>query len=252
MFSAYLSLLGVVPPFLMLWYAERFERRIHEPHAGWRYRILVAGALASVPVLWISHAVGDVVTLAAEPAASLLDAFLVSATIEETGKLLCMYTLTRLHLAPRTRYGAFLYGLHAAAGFALVENVGMLFYTSDIQSFTVRFVLRAYMACPMHLFAGGVLGYFWSHRRFDHGAIGLVGGLGLAILIHGSYNALLLGVERLPVERSSLIAACAVGAIAVPLIGLVVLRWIAGKLRSEDARTGRHDRRGQARFESEA
>jgi RsiW-degrading membrane proteinase PrsW (M82 family) len=250
MFYRFASLLGVIPPFLMLWYAEAFERRIKEPHRDWRYRVLVAAGLGSVPMLWAAHQVGDVLENASEPLRSLLEAFLGSAALEEWGKAVCLYLFTRMTLGPRTRYGAFLYALHAATGFALVENVGMLVVAPNFKAFTVRFVLRAYMASPMHLFCGGVLGYLWARRRFDQGPIGLPGGLGIAILIHGVYNACLFGVERLPEERASLIVACAVVAIAVPLVGVVVMRWLAGKLRADDERDagdGRRDRRESQR-----
>jgi len=241
------ALLGALPPFLMLWYAERYERRVREPHAEWRYRILAASGLASVPMAWAEHMVAHVIFEAPEPQRTLSEAFLVAAAIEETGKVLCLYFLTRSFLAPRTRYGGFLYALHAATGFAIVENVMMMLDTPDLTVFTVRFVLRAYMASPMHLLAGGVVGYLWARRRFDRGSLGLSGGLAFAIVIHGSYNALLLAVERLPASHSDLVAVCAVSAIAVPLCGVVLLRYLAGRLREDDARDGRGERGESAR-----
>jgi RsiW-degrading membrane proteinase PrsW (M82 family) len=233
------ALLGAVPPFLMLWYAERFERRIQEPHADWRYRVLVAAGLASVPMAWAEHWVSHVIAHAAEPERTLFEAFIVAASVEETGKVGCLYLLTRLSLAPRTRYGSFLYALHAATGFAIVENVMVMLNVPNFTVFTVRFVLRAYMASPMHLLAGGLVGYLWARRRFDDGSVGLSGGLCLAILVHGTYNALLLGVERLPAGYASSVVACAVFAIALPLCGLIALRVMAGRLRRDDERTGR-------------
>jgi RsiW-degrading membrane proteinase PrsW (M82 family) len=233
------ALLGAVPPFLMLWYAERFERRIQEPHAEWRYRVLVAAGLASVPMAWAEHVVSQVISNAADPERTLFEAFIVAASVEETGKVACLYLLTRLSLAPRTRYGSFLYALHAATGFAIVENVMVMLNVPNFTVFTVRFVLRAYMASPMHLLAGGIVGYLWARRRFDRGSVGLSGGLCLAIVVHGTYNALLLGVERLPADYSRTVVACAVGAIALPLLGLVGLRVMAGRLRGDDERSGR-------------
>ncbi|MET0385029.1 MAG: PrsW family glutamic-type intramembrane protease [Polyangiales bacterium] len=233
------ALVGAVPPFLMLWYAERFERRVREPHVAWRYRVLAATGLAAVPIAWIERAVSLVIADVAEPQRSLSEAFLLAATVEEAGKLTCLYVLTRSSLAPRTRYGSFLYALHAATGFAIVENVMMMLDTPDLVTFTVRLVLRGYLASPMHLLAGGIVGYVWARRRFDNGAIGLPGGLGLAIVIHGSYNAFLLGVERLPSTQLHAVAVCAVAAIILPLGGIVLLRALATRLRADDERDGR-------------
>jgi RsiW-degrading membrane proteinase PrsW (M82 family) len=239
MLDRFAALLGALPPFLLLWYAERFERRVKEPHARFRYRVLAATSLASLPMAWAEHAVSRVIAQAVDPQRTLFEAYIVAASIEETGKVLCLYLLTRFSLAPRTRYGGFLYALHAATGFAIVENVLMMLDVPNFSVFTVRFILRAYMASPMHLLAGGVVGYLWARRRFDAGSIGLSGGLALAILIHGTYNALLLGVERLPVEYPTLTIACAVTAIALPLGGIGLLRVLAGRLRKDDERDGR-------------
>jgi RsiW-degrading membrane proteinase PrsW (M82 family) len=233
------ALLGVVPPFLMLWYAEHFERRIKEPHANWRYRVLMAAGLASMPMAWAEHVVSQVIADAQEPQRTLFEAYVVAASVEETGKVVCLYLLTRLSMGPRTRYGSFLYALHAAAGFAIVENVMTMLYVPNFTVFTVRFILRAYMASPMHLMAGGIVGYLWARRRFDRGSVGLSGGLALAILVHGTYNALLLGVERLPASYPRTIVVCAVCAIALPLCGVMWLRIMAGRLRADDERAGR-------------
>lgn len=226
----------------MLWYAESFERRVREPHKNWRYRVLFASGLACVPLAWMERGASLVIADAPEPQRSLFEAFIVAATIEETGKVVCLYLLTRVTLGPGTRYGAFLYALHAASGFAIVENVLIMLDTPNLTVFTVRFVLRAYMASPMHLFAGGVIGYLWARRRFDSGAVGLSGGLACAIAIHGSYNALLFGVERLPQRYTDAVIACALLAMAVPLVGILVLRLLAERLRRDDERDGRPPR----------
>jgi RsiW-degrading membrane proteinase PrsW (M82 family) len=239
MLARLVALFGALPPFLMLWYAERFERRVKEPHAEFRYRVLLASGLASMPMAWAEDAVSQIIADARDPERTLFEAFIVAASVEETGKVLCLYLLTRLSLAPRTRYGGFLYALHAATGFAIVENVMVMLGVPNLTVFTVRFVLRAYMASPMHLLAGGVVGYVWARRRFDGGSIGLSGGLALAILVHGSYNTLLLAVERLPASYPRSMVACAVGAMALPLGGIVALRIMAGRLRADDERSGR-------------
>lgn len=230
-----LALTGIIPPFLLLWYAERFERRVREPTRGFRYRVLCGAGLATIPIAWTQHLIARLLGTAPEPIATCFEAFVLAASIEETAKFACLMLLTRGSLAPKTRYGAFLYALHAAMGFALVENVIAMLKTPDLFAFSARFFLRAYMTVPMHLLAGGVLGYLWARRRFDRGPIGLAGGTGIAIAIHGAFNASLLGVERLPAEYEQLRVACAVLALAIPLCGVLVLRLLAGRLRALDS-----------------
>ncbi|MDD9938396.1 MAG: PrsW family glutamic-type intramembrane protease [Myxococcales bacterium] len=231
-----LALTGVIPPFVLLVFAERFERRVREPFVEWRYRILAAAGLASIPIAWLERGAALLIDGASEPLYTLFEAFIIAATIEESGKFGCLLLLTRGALAPRTRYGAFLYALHASMGFALVENVIAMLKTPDLVAFSTRWILRAYMTVPMHLVAGGVLGYLWARRKFDGGRIGLWGGLGVAILIHGTYDAALLAVERLPDAAETAQIACVAGAMAIPLLGVVALRMCAGHLRTRDWR----------------
>ncbi|MGD8861537.1 MAG: PrsW family glutamic-type intramembrane protease [Myxococcales bacterium] len=241
-----LAITGVIPPFFLLYLAERFERRVREPTIAWRYRVLAAAGLASVPIAWTERAVALLMQNASEPLLTLFEAFVVAALIEEGGKFLCLVVLTRSALAPRTRYGAFLYALHASMGFAMVENVIAMLKVPDLEAFTTRWVLRAYMTVPMHMVAGGVLGYLWARRVFDRGPVGLFGGLAIAVLIHGAYDAMLLAVERLPAEYGTLHVACAAGAMSIPALGLIALRVQAGRLRRLDwEEDARHPARGR-------
>jgi RsiW-degrading membrane proteinase PrsW (M82 family) len=241
-----LAITGIIPPFLLLWYAENFERRVQEPTRGYRYRVLACTGLATIPIAWVEHAVAKLLAFAPEPQATLFESFVLAATVEETAKFTCLYLLTRGLLAPKTRYGAFLYALHAAMGFALVENVIAMLKAPDMVAFSTRYFLRAYMTVPMHLLAGGVLGYVWARRRFDRGVIGLAGGTAFAIVIHGTFNSCLLAVERLPDAFEGLRIACAAVAMLIPLGGIVVLRVLGGALRNADrARAEAEPERGR-------
>lgn len=231
-----LAITGVIPPFVLMWMAESFERRVKEPTRGFRYRVLAGAGLSTIPIAWLERFAGKVAASADEPAYTLLESYLVAGAIEETGKFACLLLLTRGALGPRTRYGAFLYALHASMGFALVENVIAMLKTPDLIEFSARFFLRAYMTVPMHLVAGGTLGYLWARRRFDGGPIGLAGGTAIAIAIHGTFNAMLLAVERLPDGYENLRLGCAGLAMAIPMGGVVMLRVFAGRLRDRDRR----------------
>jgi RsiW-degrading membrane proteinase PrsW (M82 family) len=233
-----LAIVGIIPPFLLLWFAERFERRVREPTRGWRYRIMAASGLASIPIAWTERLLSGLLHGSDQPWGLLVEAFVLAAGVEELGKVACLMVLTRGVLGPRTRYGALLYALHSSMGFALVENVIALLAASDLSSLSTRFVLRAYMTVPMHFVAGGILGYFWARRRFDAGPIGLAGGVCIAIVIHGSFNASLLAMDLLPADRDAMRIFLAASSLAIPLLGVVALRVLASRLRRMDAAAG--------------
>jgi RsiW-degrading membrane proteinase PrsW (M82 family) len=240
-----LALLGVVPPFLFLWWVERFERRVLEPSPDWRYRVLAAGGFVSVPVLLIGRVIANVLQYLDEPLASLYEAFIIAGLLEETAKAACIFLLTRGALAPRTRYGALLYALHASMGFAVVENVIALLSTPDLESLTQRFILRAYLAVPMHLTTGGVLGYLLARKRFDGGALGGYAGLALAILVHGTFDALLYAIDRLPDEAELAQTVCAYVVFLFPAAGVLTLWSFARRLRALDGANERKQPRGR-------
>lgn len=236
-----IAAIGVLPAFLLLWYAERFERRVREPLPRGRYRILLASGFAALPIGWIEHQLALPGAHLAEPHRSLYESFVVAAMTEEVVKFACLWLLTRGALRPGTRYGAFLYALHAAMGFAAVENVIALLGAPGIAEMTGTLILRGYLAVPTHLFAGGLVGYFWARRRFDAGGLRLPAGIGLAILVHGAYNAMVSAVEHLPQGGGfdDMLNAYAASALAIPLVGFFVLHVLAHQLRQRDRDDGR-------------
>jgi len=240
-----LALLGVIPPFLLLWWVERLERRVLEPSPAWRYRVLAAGGFVSVPILLIGRALSSVLVTLREPLHSLYEAFIVASLLEECGKAFCIFLLTRGALAPRTRYGAMLYALHASMGFAVVENVIALLSTPNLESLTQRFVLRAYLSVPMHLATGGILGYMLARRRFDYGVLGWPAGLALAIFVHGAFDTLLYAVDRLPEGAETARTVCGTIVFLMPVIGLASVAYSAHRLRGLDRAVEREDPRGR-------
>lgn len=230
-----IAAIGVLPAFLLLWYAERFERRIREPRPWARYRVLVASGLSAVPIGWLELQLAKL-SQGLQPAHRVLyESFVVAATTEEVLKFACLWLLTRGALRPGSRYGAFIYALHAALGFAAVENVVALVAAPTLQDLTVTLLMRAYLAVPTHLFAGGVVGYFWARRRFDRSGLRLPAAIGLGILIHGSYNVMVTAVEQLPGDGFQvMLTTYAAAALMIPLSGAVVLYAAALRLRALD------------------
>jgi RsiW-degrading membrane proteinase PrsW (M82 family) len=234
-----LPLVGVIPPFLFLWWAERFERRVLEPSPQWRYRVLAAGGFSAVPVLFVGITLSAPLSYLSDPLLSLYEAFILASLVEEGFKLLCIALLTRGALAPRTRYGAFLYALHATMGFAVVENVIALLSAADIETLTRRFMLRACLSVPMHFATGGVLGFMTAKGKFDRDSLGWPTGLALAVFFHGAFDAALFGMDRLPEGMEGARTACATIALALPILGLAALVRFARRLRALDNAQGR-------------
>lgn len=230
-----IAAVGVLPAFLLLWYAERFERRVREPWPWARYRILVASGLSAIPIAWIELQLAKLATGLTPAHQVLYESVVVAAATEEVVKFACLWLLTRGALRPGSRYGAFIYALHAALGFAAVENVVALVAAPTLEELTATLLLRGYLAVPTHLFAGGVVGYFWARRRFDQAGLRLPAAIGLGIVIHGSYNVMVTAVERLPGEGFEvMLTTYAMAALMIPLTGIVVLYGAALHLRRRD------------------
>jgi RsiW-degrading membrane proteinase PrsW (M82 family) len=249
--NLHLALLGAVPALIAMVYVDRLDAKRPEPRRTLR-RVAIAGALGAFPVLivgglleWIGS---PSLALASNPssyAAAFYTAFVVAAIPEEASKLVSMLLFAWRRPEFDERMDGIVYGARAGLGFALLENVAyLLIVPASFGEYLTIFAGRALLAVPGHATWGGIIGYFAAKRRFDDAGPGLLGGYLLAVVLHGSYDAVLmaspialtqdhhwpgLGVTDVPIV--SLLAP-----VLIIAIGALVLRRLAAQAIAADDR----------------
>jgi RsiW-degrading membrane proteinase PrsW (M82 family) len=183
-----LALLGAAPALLAMALVDAMDRKRPEPPGTLR-RVALAGAFSALPVILV----GELLKLASPgpgyPAALWL-AFVIAAVPEEAAKLASVYLMAWRRPEFDERMDGIVYGARAGLGFALVENVAyLLLMPQSFAEYLQLYVARAVLAVPGHAIWGGVAGYFAARRRFDGHGPGWWGGFGLAVLMHGLYDA---------------------------------------------------------------
>lgn len=240
----WMSLTGALPALALMLVVDHFDAKRPEPH--WQVRkVAFFGALAVVPVFFLQVWLRERVPL--EGLASVaFDAFISAGVIEEGAKALVLFLAVWRHPAFDERLDGIVYATRAGLGFALVENVASLSNTDSLFGFVGTFLLRAFFAVPCHAIAAGFMGDLAARRRFDGKGPGLVGGLLVAIFVHGAYD-FCLGVEQLGSVAVELRILAAVAAPVVVVVGFLVLREHAKRALAADDVAHKHpDRRGQS------
>jgi len=186
--SLLLAVSGAVPAVFLMWYVGRLDAKRPEPKELLR-KAAFYGGLSTIPVIGVQVLLEKLNP--GEVAGALYTSFGVAGLTEETAKALAMYLVVWRHPAFDERLDGIVYGTRVGLGFALVENIGYLAGAESISGFVGIFVLRAVIAVPGHAIYAGFMGYWAARRRFDQKGPGLLGGLVIAILLHGSYDAAL-------------------------------------------------------------
>ncbi|MBL8953004.1 MAG: PrsW family intramembrane metalloprotease [Myxococcaceae bacterium] len=185
------ALAGTVPAIFLMWYVETHDAKRPEPKSLLR-RTALFGGLATIPCIVIQVVLSGGGKVAPTNAAEgVFTAYVVAALTEETAKAICLWLAVWRHPAFNERFDGIVYGARAGLGFALVENVGYLLGAESIGSMISMFILRAMLAVPGHAMWGAFTGHYAAKKRFDGTGPGLLGGLAIAIFLHGTYDAAL-------------------------------------------------------------
>jgi protease PrsW len=183
-----LALLGAAPALLAMALFDAMDRKRPEPRRTLR-RVALAGAFSALPVILV----GELLKLATPGpgyAAALWMSFVIAAIPEEAAKLASVYLMAWHRPEFDERMDGIVYGARAGLGFALVENVAyLLLLPQSFGEYLQIYIGRAVLAVPGHAIWGGVAGYYAAKRRFDGRGPGWWGGFGLAVLMHGVYDA---------------------------------------------------------------
>lgn len=234
---AWMALTGALPALALMALVDVADAKRPEPH--WQLRkVAVLGALAVVPVYFAQEWLRVNVPWSGVRLVAF-DAFVSAALLEEGAKALILWAVVWRHPAFDERLDGIVYATRAGLGFALVENVATLASTDTLFGFVGTFLLRAFFAVPLHAIAAGFMGDLAARRRFDGTGPGLVGGLLVAIGLHGAYDGLLFleRLETLPMEARLV---CAVGAPSVVVMGFFVLKGHATRALALDDAEHKH------------
>jgi len=189
-----LALLGAVPVLVVMAIVDRLDAKRPEPPGTLR-RVALAGSISALPVILVSELLKQVGPSSGY-AAVLYLSFVITALPEETAKVGSMYLMAWRRPEFDERMDGIAYGARAGLGFALVENVAyLLLLPEGSEHYLAVFISRAVLVVPGHAIWGGVAGYFAARRRFDGRGPGWWGGLAIAAVMHGLYDAWIFSVQ---------------------------------------------------------
>jgi RsiW-degrading membrane proteinase PrsW (M82 family) len=205
--NLWLALSGTLPALFLMWYVEKYDAKRPEPRALLRKTALYGG-LSTIPCIIIQYVLDFSHGMPTTAEGALFTSYIVAGVTEESAKAICLYLAVWKNPAFDERFDGIVYGTRAGLGFALVENVGYLLGAQTLSGFIGIFIMRAALAVPGHAIWGGFTGHYAAKKRFDGTGPGLLGGLCIAIFLHGTYDACLflqghidpaLGLLLLPV-----------------------------------------------------
>lgn len=223
-----LMALAIIPGLLLVIYVYRKDKVEKEP-IGLILKIIMLGIVSCIAAGYIEMLEESV--LPQHPQGSVAYAvqtsFLVAALVEETVKFLAMRIGSWKYKGFNYRFDGVVYGVSAAVGFAIYENI---MYVAQYGFATG--MVRAFTAVPLHAFCGAFMGAFYSYSKkasiqgnspLPYTLLALL----VPILIHGTYDTFaFLGEQG-----------------TVPLLIFVVILYIAAitminKLSRSDYRSG--------------
>ena len=222
--------LAIIPGLLLIIYVYRKDKVEKEP-LGLIIRIRIYGVISCIAAGFLEQLESQFLPQYPQGSVeyAVQTSFCMAALVEETVKFLAMRLGSWRYQGFNYRFDGIVYGVSAAVGFAVYENV-MYVAMYGLQTA----IVRAFTAIPLHAFCGVFMGVMYSYSK-KASILGQGGkcvmytifALLLPMLIHGTYDTFaFLG------ERGT-----------IPLLVFVVILYIAAistinKMSREDYRAG--------------
>lgn len=156
-----LMLLAVVPGLLIVYYVYKKDKVEKEP-VGLIIRLLIFGALSCLVAGTAEEFEMQFLPKYDEGTTeyAIQTSFAVAALVEETVKYLAMRIGSWRYQGFNYRFDGIVYGVAAAAGFAIFENV------SYVAMFGLQTaIVRSVTAIPLHAFCGVFMGVFYAYSK---------------------------------------------------------------------------------------
>lgn len=228
--SSDLMALAIVPGLLLILFVYRKDRVEKEP-AILLLKLVLFGVISCIAAGYLEQLESQFLPQYQQGTLefALQTSFCMAALVEETVKFLAMRFASWNNKAFNYRFDGVLYGLTAAVGFAIYENV---MYVAMYGMQTA--IVRAFTAIPLHAFCGAFMGAIYSYSK----KASILGQKGASVMytilallvpmaIHGTYDTFaFLGEQG-----------------TIPLLIFVVMLYIAAitminKLSRSDYRAG--------------
>jgi RsiW-degrading membrane proteinase PrsW (M82 family) len=208
--------LATAPAMFWLWYFYRRDRYEPEPKLL-IIRTFLLGMLITIPVAFIEGIL---------PISDLVLAVFAAPIIEELAKYFVVRRTVYRSAEFDEPMDGVVYAAAAALGFATLENIVYVttaYLTSPLEDVVVIYALRALLSVPGHALFSSMWGYALGRAKFDpnRGPFFILGGLVLAIAMHGVFNFFLYSSPLLALGVFALIL----------LVWWVVLRLMEDALR---------------------
>jgi len=187
--NTFVLLLAALPGVLISYAIFRADKYEREP-AGLLVLCFALGAAATVPVVAVERSVLS--ALGTPPyhlAQTALLSFGVLALAEEGAKFLLLRGVAFPQRVFNEPFDGIVYAVLIAMGFATLENIA---YADRFGLQTT--VVRTLTAVPAHLAFAIAQGYYAGRAKFDPANQNrlLARGFGLSVLLHGTYDVLIL------------------------------------------------------------
>lgn len=188
-------LMALAPVFALLVYVYRKDVCEKEPKSM-LLKAFFSGVGVAIGVILFLTVIAIIFDLTLANYDSVLNAvmtaFLSAAIPEELGKFLALYLLVWKSRHFDEHFDGIVYATYVSLGFAGFENI---LYVAGNGMGTA--IARAFTAVPGHFLFGVIMGYYFSSAKFDDASRrfrNLALAIGIPILWHGVYDALLMSV----------------------------------------------------------
>ncbi len=182
--------LAVAPGIFWLWYFLQRDRLRPEPRYLVRRVFFLGGgaALAAALLEWAAFAASGI-QLPPTGTASVVVAAVMIGLIEEGLKFVAVFYGVYRHAEFNEVLDGIVYAVAASLGFATVENIGYV-----LGGGVGVGIVRAILSVPGHAFFGALMGFYLGVAKFSGPAETrwMARGLGLAVLAHAAFDAVLL------------------------------------------------------------
>ena len=199
--STVLIIISLLPVFLLFAYVYHKDKCEKEP-LRMLLKALLFGTLSTIPAILLEKFLGQLNIFAGQgrPILSgLFEGFVVAGFSEELCKLVLLWWCVRKSPHFNEYFDGIVYAACVALGFAGIENIGYVFGQASFASALHTGIVRALFSVPGHFLFGVAMGYYFALARFErsHRARHLTLALLMPILLHGTYDALLMIPEHM-------------------------------------------------------